>query len=275
VPISQLSTSNTFGQWLNTTVSIIDTLNNFTDGGAANTFFANTNLEVANNLTVGGNLTVSGNVTLDNIGYNDLIVSGNATVNGTISGGNTTVSSLIVTGNISKANITTTLTVGSNTRVHGNLTLSQNTTVANLQVTNSANFGPLTNVTVQNLTVTQNITSDTVNVTDLNVTNNVVVDNVTANIVTTDTIVITGNAATLNVTANAFIGQDAYVYGNLIVSGITNISNIASINIASANITTLIGAANNDIYAYINATANSASAAALAEDYLALAIALG
>ena len=221
--INQLTTSNTFGQWLNTTITIIDTLNNFTDGGAANTFYVNTNLQIANNLTVAGNLTVSGNVTLDNIGFNDLTIAGNASINGTISGANTTLSNLVVTGNIARANITTSLSVGSNVSVGGNLTVSQNSTVSNLEVTNNVIFSQSGTVTFNTLDVTNNVTTS-----NLTVTGNTTLNNV-------------------SITLGTF---------------------------SSANITTFVGAANTDIYAYIEATANSTSAQLLAEDYIAVAIAL-
>jgi cytoskeletal protein CcmA (bactofilin family) len=224
VAINQLTTSNTFGQWLNTTITLIDTLNNFTDGGPANTFYVNTNLQIANNLTVGGNLTVSGNVTLDNIGFNDLTIAGNASINGTISGANTTVTNLVVSGNIARANITTSLAVGANATIYGNLTVGQNSTIPNLEVTNSVIFSQSGVVTFTSLDVTNNVTTS-----NLTVSQNSTLNNVT-------------------LTLGTF---------------------------SSANITTFVGAANTDIYNYIEATANSTSAQLLAQDYIAIAVALG
>ena len=223
--IKQVLTSNTFFDWVNTTNEIVDTLNLFTDGGSGNTFYANTNLTIANNLTISGNLTVSGNVTLDNIGYNDLTISGNATINLAITGGNTTLTNLIVTNNVNAANITTTLKVGGNTTVYGNLSVSQNSTVENLIVTDNIVFPPLTTLTLTTLNVTNNVT----------------------------------------------------VTGNLGVSGNSTLNNVTIdyLNISTANVTSLVGSANTQIYNYIDATLNTTSANGLAESYLAFAIALG
>ena len=112
--INQLSTANTFLQWLTASQGLITGFNALREGGSANTFLANTNIEIANNVTIGGNLTVSGNITLDAIGFDDLIVSGGATIgttlcvtgNTTLTGNNvtsnTTTGALIVPGGIAK-----------------------------------------------------------------------------------------------------------------------------------------------------------------------------
>jgi len=76
--IQQVTTANTFQQWLIATQDLITTANNLTDGGGSYTFYSNTNLQIGNNLTVVGNttisgdLTVSGNITLDAVGFDDL-----------------------------------------------------------------------------------------------------------------------------------------------------------------------------------------------------------
>jgi hypothetical protein len=163
VAINILSTANTFGEWLNTTIDIVDTLNLFTDGGAANTFFVNTNLQIANNLTVSGNLTVTGNVTV------------------------------------------------------------ANAEIETLNVTSNITFPAISNTTITTL----------------------------------------------------FVSTDANVSGNLTVLGNVAFNDIPTINIVTANVTSLVGVANTEIYAYIEATANSANAEALAADYISLAVALG
>ena len=77
--INQLTTANTFQQWLVATQSLIGIANDITDG-IGGTFYANTNM------VVGGDLTVTGNITLDSIGFNDMNVAGNLYVGGTASG---------------------------------------------------------------------------------------------------------------------------------------------------------------------------------------------
>ncbi len=76
--INQLSTANTFQQWLTSSQSLISLTNNLTDGGNSSTFYANTNISVANNVTIGGDLTVSGNIILDAISFDDINSNGSA-----------------------------------------------------------------------------------------------------------------------------------------------------------------------------------------------------
>ena len=111
--INQLSTANTFLQWLTASQGLITGFNALREGGSANTFLANTNIEIANNVTIGGNLTVSGNITLDAIGFDDLIVSGGATIGTTLGvTGNTTLTNATINyGNFETSNVT--LLVGS------------------------------------------------------------------------------------------------------------------------------------------------------------------
>lgn len=105
--IVQLSTSNTFGQWVTTTQEVVSKLNDLTDGGNSTVFFANTNFSVSNDVTIGGDLTVTGNIILDDIGFDDLFVNGNVFVGNTLSvTGNTTLSNAIIThADIETANI--------------------------------------------------------------------------------------------------------------------------------------------------------------------------
>jgi plastocyanin len=101
--ITNLTTSNTFLQWLTGTQSIISSLNLLREGGVSNTYVVNTSIEIA------GDLVVSGNLTLDAIGFNDLNVAGNTVINGTLTvGGNTSLNNATITyGNFETANITT------------------------------------------------------------------------------------------------------------------------------------------------------------------------
>lgn len=115
--ITNLTTSNTFLQWLTASQSVISSLNSLREGGVANTYVVNTSIEIA------GDLVVSGNLTLDAIGYDDLNVAGNTQIDGTLTvGGNTSLSNVYVTyGNFETSNVT--LMVGAaNTAVYANIT---------------------------------------------------------------------------------------------------------------------------------------------------------
>jgi len=52
--IGQLSTANTFLQWLTASQGLITATNDLREGGSANTFLANTNIEISGNLLVDG-----------------------------------------------------------------------------------------------------------------------------------------------------------------------------------------------------------------------------
>jgi plastocyanin len=52
--INQLSTANTFLQWLTASQGLITATNDLREGGSANTFLANTNIEISGNLLVDG-----------------------------------------------------------------------------------------------------------------------------------------------------------------------------------------------------------------------------
>jgi len=115
--INNLTTSNTFLQWLTGTQSVISSLNSLREGGVSNTYVVNTSIEIA------GDLVVSGNLTLDAIGYDDLNVAGNTQLTGTLTvGGNTSLSNAYVTyGNFETSNVT--IMVGdANTAVYANIT---------------------------------------------------------------------------------------------------------------------------------------------------------
>lgn len=105
--ITNLTTSNTFLQWLTASQSVISSLNRLTEGGTNNTFLANTNIEIL------GDLVVGGNITLDAVGFDNLDVNGSVSIGTTLNViGNSTLSiATIDYSNQEKANIT--LIVGS------------------------------------------------------------------------------------------------------------------------------------------------------------------
>jgi len=98
--INQLSTANTFQQWLTSSQSLISLTNNLTDGGNFSTFYANTNI------AIGGDLTVSGNIVLDAIGFDDINANGSGSfANNLTVGQQTTLNVAIVTGNTTLSNV--------------------------------------------------------------------------------------------------------------------------------------------------------------------------
>ena len=105
--ITNLTTSNTFLQWLTATQSAVSSLNRLTEGGTNNTFLANTNIEIL------GNLVVGGNITLDAVGFDNLDVNGSVSIGTTLDViGNSTLSIATINySNQEKANIS--LIVGS------------------------------------------------------------------------------------------------------------------------------------------------------------------
>jgi hypothetical protein len=290
--INQLTTANTFTEWLTATSSLIAVANNLTDntnggflansaifieGAAAslnvrtqaniNTLTVNTanianvlvsssnvsipldliigrnanlignvaSVNVTNRLFVGGdsfiygNLTISGNVTLDSVGFDDLDVKGSANI----------ANSLNVTGtsffsNISTANVSSNLYVGGDTFLYGNLTISGNVTLDtigfdDLSVAGSANIGQSLNVR---------------------------------------STAFFSNIAVANVSSNLYVGGDTFLYGNLSIQGNTTINaqsvNITNLTASTANINTLIGPANTAIYNAISALSDQAIAFAIA-----------
>lgn len=233
--ISQLSTSNTFQQWLGATQSLIGTANLLTNGNG-DSFIANTRL------VVGGE---GANVSLN--------VETGATINVTTGNvaniTNVTTRNLTVTANIETLNVTTDLYVGDELIVYGN---------ANI---------------VGDLTVSGNLTLDALGFDDLAVSgsgsfgNNLTVTGQT----TLSNIAITGNVATLNVTSQANFADNVQIHGDLTVSGNITLDEIGfddlqvsgSANIgnnlivhgvsslANANVAILSGSANTLIFTAI------------------------
>lgn len=141
--IAQISTSNTFSQWLTATQNLITKVNDLTDGGPGGpgsiTFYANTNLSVANNLTVGGDLTVTGNIVLDSVSFDDINSNGSASfANNLTVGGNTTLANATVSyGNFQTANVTS-LQGSSNTLIYSTISLVRETAVSSFIQANSS-----------------------------------------------------------------------------------------------------------------------------------------
>ena len=228
--ISQLTTANTFQHWLIATQSLIGTANTLTNGNG-NTFFANTRLEVGGtNATL--NVVTSATVN-DLIGNTANIISVQArNLNLTEN-----VTSTLKTTN--QAFIGSDLTVYGSTLISGDLTVSGNITLDtigfdDLNVSGSGSFA-------NTLSVTGNSTFSNANVTSV----------LTANI----TRITTANITSANISTT---------------TGTIASANITYANVTTANVTTLIGTANAAIFAAISAAANTAL-----DGSVALAIALG
>ncbi len=296
--INQLTTANTFQEWLVTTSNLVAVANNLTDGQNGYPFIANTQLvlqgqnsslnvrnsgdinylysntanianisfssgnitangllttqqinvwgnivstNVTNNLWVGGdtvlygNLVIRGNTTLDAIGFNDLSVSGNANVaQSLVVVGNTSGSNLRLSGNIAVANVTSNLYVGGDTFIYGNLTISGNVTLDtigfdDLDVRGSANIANMINVGMSANIATDLWVGGTANLVNTNIVN-INVSNITANSINTGNLSVAWNATitSMNVTSNLAIGGNTYVFGNTIVVGNVTAGNIST-----------------------------------------------
>lgn len=232
----QLNKSNTFSQWITETQKIVSVTNELTDSDGTKIFYANTNLQFANNVSIGGNLNVTGTIFIDG-NYDDLNVSGNASIAQTVTALSGSFTNLNVTSNIQTLNTTTALNVGTNANVYGTLRVSQNTTLNNLNIGGNYSVGTFN---LPNLSVQQNV-------------------------------------ATINVTTKLEVGTDATVYGTLNVSGNTTATNVTVNygNFATANVYSLKGQANTQIYNYIFASNSYTSVQNTLAEFASLTCILG
>jgi len=162
--ITQLSTANTFQQWLIATQALITTANTLTDGNGAS-FIANTKLDVsgtgsqlnvrnsagintlyANNLFVGGSNVTTLNVSTSGYIGGDLQVDGNVTVSGNIILDSIGFDDIIANGSIEVGN---NLTVSKNTTLNNVTATYSNFSTANVTIlTGSANTAIYSNITL-------------------------------------------------------------------------------------------------------------------------------
>lgn len=137
--ITQLSTANTFQQWLIATQALITTANTLTDGNGAS-FIANTKLDVSG---TGSQLNVRNSAGINTLYANNAFLGGftnvttlNVSTSGYIGGdlqvdGNVTVSGNIILDSIGFDDII----ANGSIEVGNNLTVSKNTTLANVTAT--------------------------------------------------------------------------------------------------------------------------------------------
>ena len=165
--ITQLSTANTFQQWLIATQGLITTANTLTDGNGAS-FIANTKLDIdgpagtaqlnvrtsasintlyANNAILGGFTNVT-TLNVSSSGYigGDLQVDGNVTVSGNIILDSIGFDDIIANGSIEVGN---NLTVSKNTTLNNVTATYSNFSTANVTIlTGSANTAIYSNITL-------------------------------------------------------------------------------------------------------------------------------
>ena len=136
--INQLSTANSFSEWLTSTGYIINVVNALTDNTSKNGFLANTSIFVEG---VDAALNVR---TIANI--NTLQANTGNIANVFFAGSNIFVpQNITVNGNITRANVTSNLSVGGDAFISGNLVVSGNITLDtvgfdDLLVSGSANI---------------------------------------------------------------------------------------------------------------------------------------
>lgn len=224
--ISQLTTSNTFQQWLGATQLLIATANTLTNGNGES-FFANTRLIVG-----GSGSNVSLNVQTSAT-INDLVGNTSNIITGTFR-------NLTITQNVASLNVTSNSYFGQNVVVYGSqqikgdLEVTGNLTLEaigfdDLTIAGSGSFG--NTLTVTGLTTLSNVT-------------------------------ISGNIATLNVTSQASFGANVAVTGTTNLTGNLTVINANVTNTLVANIFT--GSANTRIFDAISASAGESIAFAIA-----------
>lgn len=165
--INQLSTANTFQQWLIATQQVIAVANTLTDGNGQ-TFIANTNLEISGTQSsLDVKTTGSINIATMNIA---------------------TIGNVSVTGNIAAVNVTNDLAVGGDTIIHGDLTVTGNITLDSIGYDDMNVAGSI--LVGNNLTVSDNTT--------LNILS--AVDGTFSGVVNTNTLIfLTGTGGNLTV----------------------------------------------------------------------------
>lgn len=129
--INQLSTANTFQEWLTTTSELISLANTLVSSQNNESFLMNSHIEIAGS---NSSLNVRSAGAINVLYANTANIANISLQNGNIELG----------GNIAAVNVTTTLKVGGDTVISGNLTVSGNITLDeigfdDLQVHGSAN----------------------------------------------------------------------------------------------------------------------------------------
>lgn len=155
--INQLSTANTFEQWLITTQNLVAVANSLTDGNDS-TFLANTILDINGDYnsarlnvrtSAAINILYANTANLANVNFStngitipkDIVIGGNSTITG-----NSTIGNLVITQNLQTLNVTSSANIGGDLRVSGNVIVTGNLTLDSigfddLQVAGLVNVG--------------------------------------------------------------------------------------------------------------------------------------
>jgi predicted acyltransferase (DUF342 family) len=244
--INQLSTANTFQEWLTTTATLVAVANNLTDNTNGG-FVANSSIFIEG---AAASLNVRTLANINTLRANTANISNISLESGSIVGNGTiTMRDANIWSNIVSVNTTGNLSVGGDAFIYGNLTISGNVTL------DSVGFDDL------DVKGSANITND------LTVNGNTIGTNLT----------LSGNIARVNVTSNLAVGGDTFIYGNLTITGNTTLDSIGfndlsvagsvnstNLNTSTANITLLTGTSNTAIYSTITAAIDSSIAFAIA-----------
>jgi hypothetical protein len=222
--INQISSANTFEQWLIATQSLIAFANSITDTGG--TFTSNTSeYVITGNLTVGNTVTAI-TVNTDIIVFNDGttltsnvgIVNGYNHANGAFNKANAAnilaqqaydyANTIALSGEISGDNVVALYTVTGN-----NIVANISVTSANIIATNNVTAG---NVNATNIITAANVTiTNNVNSTNIIATNNVSSGNISATNEITTTNLTTTNLTTTNLTATLVTASDVNTTSDL------------------------------------------------------------
>ena len=181
--INQISTANTFEQWLIATQSLIAFANSITNAAPGSTFTANTNeYVITGNLSVGNTVTAV-TVNTDVIIFDDgtrltsnvQIVNAYAHSNAAFNKANSANSlaqaaydyanTISLGGEIAGDNVIVLYTVTGN-----NIVANSNVTTSNITITNNATAG---NINVSNSIITTNLTATLITATDVNTTSDI------------------------------------------------------------------------------------------------------
>lgn len=230
---------------------------------AANGEFLNLNVvnnvatvNVTTNAWVGQDAFVYGNLTSDILNVKNLEVQGNAFFDGT----NVSVENVIVAQNIQAVN-TTTIKVGTDGLIYGELTVGDELSTVNLK----SEFGTLNAIEVTgNLYVTGEASLDNVtSVQNVATSSDITTVNLGVSLVDAQNLQVNQNVSSLNVTGGLFIGTDAFVYGNFddlqhitAVSVSANSANATNVEVTDLTINENVSVLNvtNDVYVGADAT---------------------